>query len=140
MFEKTNDTLISLGLLVLRVGAAAMLICSHGWPKLAHFATRAESFSDPLHVGRPLSLGLVLFAEVLCSALVFIGLATRAALVPILIFFGVAIFVQNGAAPFAQKELALIYALPFLALMIMGPGRYSVDGSGSGGGGSRSRR
>jgi putative oxidoreductase len=140
MLHKTNDTLLSLGLLVLRVGAAALLICGHGWPKLSHFAARSATFADPLHVGHSMSLGLVLFAEVACSFLVLIGLATRAALVPILIFFGVAIFVQHGGAPFVQKELALVYALPFLALLVMGPGRFSLDEAGSGGGGSRSRR
>lgn len=140
MFHKSNDTLISLGLLVLRVGAAALLLCGHGWPKLAHFAAWSATFADPLHVGRTASLGLVVFAEVACSFLVLIGLATRAALVPVLIFFGVAIFVQNGAAPFEQKELAIVYALPFLVLMITGPGRFSLDAAGSGGTGGRSRR
>jgi putative oxidoreductase len=86
------------------------------------------------------SLGLVVFAEVLCAALVLLGFAMRAALVPILIFLGVAIFVQHGGDPFGKKELALTYAVPFLALMIMGPGRFSIDAGGSGGGGSRPRR
>jgi putative oxidoreductase len=44
-----------------------------------------------------------------------------------LIFFAVAAFVQHGQDPFARKELALVYAVPLLALLFTGPGRYSLD-------------
>jgi putative oxidoreductase len=137
MFHKTNDTLISLGLLVLRAGTSALLIYGHGWPKLATFAERADRFADPLHVGPAVSLGLAVFAEVLCAALVFVGLATRAALVPLLILFGVIVFVVHGADPFPQKEKALLFAVAFLALLVTGPGRFSIDGAGQGSGGGR---
>lgn len=133
MFHKTNETLISLGLLALRVGTSACLIYAHGWPKLANFAERSAAFSDLLHLGPSVSLGLAVFAEVLCAGLVLIGLATRAALVPLLIFFGVIVFVVHGGDAFRDKEKALLFAIPYLALMLTGPGRYSIDGMGSGG-------
>jgi putative oxidoreductase len=126
-----------LGLLLLRVGAAALLIYGHGWPKLSHFAERAASFSDPLHVGSPISLGLVVLAEVLCAGLVLVGLATRWAAAPLLFFFAVAVFLQHAHDPWAKKELALIFATPFLALLLTGPGRFSLDAVLGGG---RARR
>jgi putative oxidoreductase len=133
MFHKSNETLISLGLLALRIGTSASLLYAHGWPKLTHFAERASKFSDPLHLGSPVSLGFAVFAEVLCSALVLIGLATRPALVVLTIFFGVIIFVVHGAQPFGDKEKAVLFAIPFLTLLITGPGRYSVDAATGGG-------
>ena len=45
MASKSNDTTLSLGLLVLRVGAGVMLIAGHGWPKLVHFSERAAEMN-----------------------------------------------------------------------------------------------
>lgn len=118
--------LTDIALLVLRLGAALMLFLGHGWPKIANFAERSATFSDPLGVGSTVSLGLVVFAEVFCSMLVSIGLLTRLAVVPILIFFVVALF-HHGDDPWAKKEFVLLFALPFLALLLAGPGRISVD-------------
>ena len=128
MLHRSSETLYSLGLLVVRAGMGALLVYGHGWPKLAHFAERSASFSDPLGVGPAASLGLVVFAEVLCAALVAIGLLTRVFVLPLLIFFGVAVFIQHVDDPFQRKELALAFAVPYAAILIAGAGRFSVDG------------
>ncbi len=129
MAGKGGDTAKDLGLLTLRVGISGMLVTMHGWSKLVHFADRASRFPDPLHLGGPVSLALTLFAEVLCGTAVFLGLATRFAVVPILILFGVIIFVVSGGQPVGERELAILYAIPFLAIALLGPGRFSIDGS-----------
>jgi putative oxidoreductase len=69
----------------------------------------------------------VVFAEVFCAALVMLGLLTRLAAVPIVIFLGVAFFIQHAHDPWPQRELALLYLLPFLALIGTGAGRFSLD-------------
>jgi putative oxidoreductase len=130
--SKSGDARGSLGLLALRVGAGLMLLLGHGLPKLLHFSQRAAHFADPLHVGSPASLTLVVFAEVVCSTLVVLGLWTRLAVIPIIVFLGVAIFVQHGGGPFADRELAMIYVVPFIAIALMGPGAYAVDARGAG--------
>ena len=117
----------SIGLLLLRIGMGAMLLFAHGWPKLLHFGERAGQFANPIGVGPQASLVLVVFAEVLCAALVIVGLFTRFALVPLLVFFFVAVFIQHGQDPFGRKELAIAYGIAFLALLFTGPGRYSLD-------------
>ena len=129
MAGKGGDTSSALGLLVLRVGAAGMLVYGHGIPKLAHFAERAHKFTDPLHVGTQNSLLMAIFAEVVCAACVLIGFMTRFAVVPLLILFGVIIFVVSGGQPLLERDLAIMYAIPFLAIALMGPGRFSVDGA-----------
>lgn len=128
MNPKTRDTMASFGLLLLRVGAGALLLYGHGWAKLTHFSERAARFADPLHVGTPASLALVVFAEVFCSVAVALGLFTRLAVVPLLIFFAVAIFIQDPHGSFDDKELALLYAVPFLTLLFTGGGRYELGG------------
>jgi putative oxidoreductase len=127
MLARTNDTWNSLGLLLLRIGAAGLLLYGHGWPKLMRYQERAATFSDPLGVGSTASFILVLIAEVACSLLVMLGLITRLAVIPIIMFLMVAVFIQHANDPWSKKEFALIFAVPFVALFFTGPGRYSID-------------
>lgn len=127
MNEKMRDTMVSLGLLALRLGAGGLLLYGHGWGKLVHFSERASRFPDPLHVGSPASLALTVLAEVLCSIAIVLGLATRVAAVVLAGLFLVLVFVHHGDDPFKQRELAMIYGVASLALLLTGPGEFSVD-------------
>lgn len=117
-----------LGLLLLRVATAGFLLFGHGWGKLANFGARAPGFRDPLGVGSEVSLALAVFAEVFCALLVIAGAFTRLALVPMIITMLVAAGVVHAADPWAKKELALLFAVPFITLLLTGPGKFSVDG------------
>jgi putative oxidoreductase len=117
----------SLALLVLRLGAGLTLLMGHGWGKLMNFGERSATFSDPIGLGPAASLGMTVFAEVICALAVTIGLFTRLATIPLLILFTVLILIHHADDPFRQKELALMFAVPFLTILIAGPGRYSVD-------------
>ena len=44
------------------------------------------------------------------------------------LFIGI-IFVVSGGQPIGERELAILYAIPFLAIALLGPGRFSIDGS-----------
>ena len=117
----------NLGLLALRLGAGGLLLYGHGWGKLMHFSERAAAFANPIGLGASASFVLVVFAEVVCAALVMIGFLTRLSTIPLIIFFTVAGFIQHAADPWAKRELAFIYAVPFLTLLLTGPGRFSLD-------------
>ena len=127
MANGNGSTSASIGLLLMRLGAGGMLLYGHGWSKFTHYAERAAHFPDPLGVGHARSLVLAIFAELVCSIFVILGFGTRFAVVPILIMMGVAAFVVNGGKPFGDKELALVYAVPFVTLLFTGPGRFALD-------------
>ena len=61
------------------------------------------------------------------SAAVVLGVATRLAAAPIIFFLLVAAFVQNGPGSFSDKELALVYLVPFVTLTLTGGGHYALD-------------
>lgn len=122
-----KNTLGSLGLLVLRLGAGGLLLGAHGLSKALRFSERLPAFADPIGLGPQASFVLVVFAEVVCTSLVILGLRTRLATVPILIFLSVAAFVQHLHDPWGKKELPLLYMVPFLALLLAGGGRFSLD-------------
>lgn len=116
-----------LGLLFLRITAGGGMLWLHGWPKLMHFSERMDRFADPFGLGPAVSLTLIVFAEVVCAALVLLGLWTRAAVIPLLIGMGTVAFVVKGGDPVGEKELALVYLAMYLVLLLTGSGRYSVD-------------
>ncbi len=118
---------VSIGLLVGRVAAAGLLIYGHGWAKLVHFSETATTFPDPLGLGAPTSLALAVFAEAICAVAVLVGLGTRLACVPIVFEMLVAALQVHRIDPWQQREVALVYAVPFLMLIFTGPGRFSLD-------------
>jgi putative oxidoreductase len=122
-----KEFLLNFGLLVLRVGTGALLLFGHGSDKLVNFAAKAPTFADPFGVGSSISLGLAVFAEFFCSLAIALGFATRLAVIPLLILLCTAAFIIHGGDPWARKELAMVYLVPYLTLLFTGPGRYSLD-------------
>ncbi|MBC2840481.1 DoxX family protein [Robiginitalea sp. SC105] len=116
-----------LGLLILRIAGGGMIM-THGIPKLSRLFGEGEiEFGDPIGIGPGPSLFLVAFAEVVCALLVIIGLKSRWAAIPLVIAMLVAALIAHGADPFGRKELPLLYAAVFLAIFLLGPGKFSID-------------
>ena len=118
---------VSLGLLWLRIGIGSFMLVSHGWGKLASFGERWGKFGDPIGIGPHLSLILTVFAEFFCSIAIIFGLMTRAAAIPPLIAMLVAAGIVHADDPWNKQEFALLYAIPYLALILTGSGKYSLD-------------
>ena len=127
MKDPQRDFATSIGLLVLRLGAGGLLLCGHGLGKLMNAGAGAPGFPDPIGLGPVWSFWLVVFAEVLCAGLVMVGLLTRLSTLPILGFLAVAGFIQHANDPWPRRELAFLFAVPFLALVMTGAGRFSLD-------------
>ena len=119
-----------LALLSLRLWLGATLLFNHGLDKLLNFNEKSSSFPDPLGIGSTASLGLAVFAEVICSALLALGLLTRFAALGLVINMSVAFFIVHKAVlEMGPKsgELAFIYLAGFTTLLIAGSGRFSLD-------------
>lgn len=117
-----------LALALLRVALAGTMALQHGWPKLARWSELSAKFPDPLGVGPAASLALAIFGELVCGALLAVGLMGRLAALPLAATMAVAAFVHHGGDPFRDKELALVYLVGFVTLALTGPGRVSIDG------------
>ena len=112
--------------LILRIGFSG-LIMTHGWGKLAHYSEKVESFPDPIGLGSQYSLILAIGAEFFAGLLLMLGLFTRLSALGLVITMFVIIFIFHGADPFQVKELAMLYGIAFLALMISGGKKWSLD-------------
>lgn len=118
---------IDLGLLILRLGAAGLML-THGFPKLMKlFGGEEIVFADPFGFGMGITLALAVLAEFICSILVILGLGTRIAVIPLIITMFTAVSIVHASDPFQQKELALLYLLIFVVLLITGAGKHSLD-------------
>jgi len=118
---------LDFGLLLLRVGTSLMLV-SHGWSKVTHFSERLNSFADPIGLGPSVSLQLVIFAEFFCAIFLILGFMSRIILIPMIINMAVMTFIVQAGNGFDKQELPMIYLLVFIVLLLLGPGKISLDG------------
>ncbi len=121
-----NSTNYNLGLLLLRVGFGGMML-THGIPKLLKMLSGDFSFGDPIGIGETTTLILAVLCEVFFPILVIIGFKTRLSAIPVIITMIVAAFVVHAADPFGIKEKAILYLIGFIAIALLGAGKYSVD-------------
>jgi len=106
----------------------ALFMLTHGIPKLEKLIDGGEiKFADPFGIGMAPSLALTVFAEVFCSILILLGLATRLACIPLIITMLVAVFIAHSGMAFEKKELASIYLVIYIILLVFGAGKYSID-------------
>lgn len=122
-----SDLLVSLGLLVLRLSFGLMMLLAHGVGKLMGFAGLIDKFPDPVGLGSSTGLVLTIVAEVGCSVLIVLGLATRLAAVPLAFTMIVAAFFVHADDPWTKKELAIAYLAVYTTLFVSGGGRFALD-------------
>ncbi|MFT3911343.1 MAG: DoxX family protein [Ferruginibacter sp.] len=105
-----------------------MLIMKHGYDKLIHFGDYSSKFMNFMGIGQTMSLALVVFAEFFCGLFLILGLFTRLASIPLLITMCVIIFKIADIDIFGKAESATLYGAAFLTILLLGPGKISVDG------------
>lgn len=136
----TRDATASLGILMLRVAVGLMMLLGHGWGKVMNFSKLKDDWSVPdffpLHfMSPPVSLMATIGAEVVCAALLVLGLMTRLSAFVLGFTMVVAAFHVQAQLPFfysppdvlKAKELAVMYLIPALAIVLTGGGSYSMD-------------
>lgn len=114
-------------LLIFRVSIAFFMFFGHGWGKLMNVFTGNLQFADPIGLGPEVSLILSAFAEGICSLLIIFGFYTRLAALLLVINMSVAFLFVHISDPFGRMEMALLYLFAFLAIFLLGPGKYAVD-------------
>tara|TARA_A200000113_G_scaffold132786_1_gene119458 strand:- start:788 stop:1171 length:384 start_codon:yes stop_codon:yes gene_type:complete len=111
---------------ILRVSFSALMM-THGYPKLMKILDGNTKFANPIGLGSEISLYLTVFAEFFAPLLIIVGYKTR--------FFSffpaftmiIAAFVIHGDDPFKKMEMALLFLIAYIVIMISGPGKISVD-------------
>jgi putative oxidoreductase len=136
----TRDVTASVGILSLRLMIGLMMLIGHGIPKLQEYTSRKDMFYVPdffplKYMSPPISLMASIGAEVGAAVLIMIGLATRPAAFVLGFAMVIAAFGFHEPAPWFvkpptvmdAKELALLYLIPMIAIILSGPGAFSLD-------------
>jgi putative oxidoreductase len=137
----TRDATASAGLFVLRASAGLMMLIGHGIPKFRNYDSVVQKWHNlPEQIGLSFLSPQVavmgaIAGELVAAALLILGLMTR----PAAFLFGFAMvtaaFGYHGADPMffspekASKELAVMYLIPAVVILITGAGSWSIDSS-----------
>lgn len=122
----TVNTGKDLGLLILRLGVGLLMLFPHGYSKVVNFSASFDSFPNPLGLGSGVSIVGAVFAEVICSILIMLGIKTRIfATIPLFTMI-VAAFIVHANDPWNVKEKAILFGLMYIVLIFTGGGKYSV--------------
>ena len=117
---------INAAMLLLRL-SVGILMMMHGYDKLTHFNEYQSKFMNFMGIGASASLALVVFAEFFCSLFLILGLFTRLAAIPLIIATCVMVFKAHNGDVFGDGETAALYLTGYLVLLLVGPGKVSVD-------------
>ncbi|HOJ08185.1 MAG: DoxX family protein [Ignavibacteriota bacterium] len=118
------------GLLILRIVSGLVIFYGHGIEKIQMlFSGNEIQFLDPIGIGGTTSFFMAFFAEAICAILIIVGLFTRwSALVlstNFLVILFYHIYVANDG--FQVLESRFLYMLVYVVIMLLGPGRISID-------------
>ena len=123
-----SDNSFNLASLIIRLAFGLLICINHGFSKLQHFSSMQYSFLDPLHIGHRWSLVLATFAEVFCALLLALGLFTPLAALILVVNMSVAVFIAQKGQGLGPREAGLLYLTAFFSILLVGPGRFSMDG------------
>jgi len=115
-----------LALLILRIGFGGFML-THGIPKISRLFESPVKFADPFGIGETPTLILALIGEVIAPIFIIIGYKTKLAAIPSAITMAVAAFVIHAKDDLGTKEHALLFLIAFIAILLAGPGKYSID-------------
>ena len=100
---------------------------THGWGKLNRFISGNYSFADPIGIGELPTLILAILGEFICPILVIVGFKTKINSIPPALTMLVATFIVHADDPWDKQEFPLLYFFGFIAIYLLGSGKYSLD-------------
>ena len=117
----------NIALLLIRIVFAGSMLYGHGLSKFYRLIEGNLSFANPIGIGEAPTLVLAVFSEFLAPIFILVGYKTKIfSFFPAATMF-VAAFIVHLSDPFARKEKAILFLIGFVVIMMMGPGKYSID-------------
>lgn len=110
-----------------RIVVSLELIVVHGFKKIGVGVKEAEHIPNPLHLPEMINNVFAISANIFFPFLVLIGFCTRAATLPILSVTLTGYFVLHWNDAALIRDTPFMYSIVFLLILIIGPGKYSID-------------
>lgn len=116
-----------LTMFLFRVIVSLELIIVHGLKKAGIGVAEVELIPNPLHLPQHLNEYLAIGVNLIAPAFIIIGLLTRLAIIPVLAVILTDFFVLPWNDALLVNDVPFIYSAIFLLILILGPGKYSID-------------
>ncbi len=124
--RNTSHRLEDILLLTLRIAVGSAML-THGITKILNFSEMAPGFMDPLGVGSEISFLFVIFAEIIGSIGLILGVVTRVCAALLMLNMLITTYLIGMVQGWAGIELACLYSMVYLTLLILGGGRIALE-------------
>lgn len=122
-----SNSIVHVALCIFRIIVSLELIVVHGFKKIGIGLSTPESVPNPFGMPENLNQTLAIVANIGFPIFIILGFLTRLATLPILAVTLTGYFILHVHDSLIIKDIPLMYSLCFLFLMIVGPGKYSID-------------
>src|ERR1700722_14387167 len=124
--DQLRTHMTDIGLLYLRVCSSILVLTIHGLPKVMHYASERNAIEDPFHLGKTLTLGFAIFAELICPLFIVSGIFSRLAALPVIVVIAIALFYVHREWTLQEAQFAWMLLVLFGTIAIAGPGELTV--------------
>ena len=114
-------------LLLYRVAISMSFLFIHGSKKVMNFQDEVQHIPDPFNMGGTTATVIAIFSNVVCSIFVALGLFTRLFAIGAFMIPFIGLLIVHADDPWVVKDVPLMYSLAFGVIIMLGPGRYSLD-------------
>jgi len=112
--------------LILRLTLGIVMVY-YGYKLMSHFGENKAHGTSILGMSREVSLLLMIFVKLACGLLLVLGLFSRIAALLIFLYMGYALYSQYHLDVFGSGTFAMVFFGGSLVLLLLGPGKYSID-------------
>lgn len=116
----------NLASLILRLSFGGMML-THGWGKLNRLLSGDFSFANPIGIGETPTLIIAVLSEFVFPIFLIIGFKTRLSTILPGLTMLVAAMIVHADDPWRKQEFPLLYFFGYLAIYLLGSGKYSLD-------------
>ncbi|MBV8253322.1 MAG: DoxX family protein [Chitinophaga sp.] len=127
IYSDVGSMLNNYALLAFRILLAYELFRVHGMKKFRATNGEKEHVPNPLHLPEKLNGLVATFADTVVPFLIALGLITRIAILPTISVTAIGYFVVHRKDSLEVRDVPYMYTLSLLLLLVLGPGRYSLD-------------
>lgn len=127
LYSDAGSMLNNYALLAFRVLLALELFRVHGMKKFRLENGQKEHVPNPLHLPEKLNGWVATFSDTVVPFLMALGLFTRLAILPTIGVTAIGYFVVHRKDSAEVRDVPYMYTLSLLLLLVLGPGRYSID-------------
>ncbi|MGC4042013.1 MAG: DoxX family protein [Flavobacterium sp.] len=116
-----------IAMLFFRTAISIEIIIVHGFKKLGIGVAVAEQIPNPLSLPETFNTVFALGANLFFPVLIIFGFLTRIMVLPVLAVTLTGYFILHRNDPGLVKDIPFMYSTAYLLIMVLGPGKYSLD-------------